>query len=260
MADPTGGLARRAGYADRYQSKQRHPILHVDVGNYFKPRGPGSDLINTLMSESLGDLPIKVLSLTAGDLAYWREHLSRTENPETHFISANLIPIEEAAPAPETHVVVSFDPAETGLSRTLRVAFLGLATPQRIRKNSGYRALDPVEAIGRVKDSVLARSDLQILLTELPREEIRRVIEAHGELDVVIRGERRFVLESAQTIQQTVVVTAVERGRSLGQLRLDLQPDLQIGSAILELIEMGSGVVADPQMAVKEAQLVEKLP
>ena len=260
MADPTGGLARRAGYADQYQATYEHPVLHVDAGNYFKPPGPQSDLINQLMSESLEDFPMQVLNLTAGDLPYWRDHLSGGGRTETHFVSSNLIPLEESAPAPEAFVVVTFQPAETGLSQALRVAFLGLAIPQRIRKNSGYQAIEPVEAIRRVKESVLARSDLQLLLTELPAGEIGRLIEAHPELDVVIRGERRFVLESVQTIQQTLVVTAVERGRSLGQLRLGVQPDLQIESSTLELIEMGSGVAADPRLAAKEAQLVEKLP
>ena len=260
MADPTGGLARRAGYANQYQSDQGHPVLHVDAGNYFKPAGPQSDLINRLMSESLHYFPMQVLNLTAGDLAYWRNHLSGAGGSETHFVSSNLIPLEEAAPAPETFAVLTFQPAETGLSQALRVAFLGLAIPQRIRKNSGYKAIDPVEAIRRVKESVLAQSDLQFLLTELPTGEIGRLIAAHPELDVVIRGQRQFALESVQTIQQTVVVTAVERGRSLGQLRLGLRPNLQIESSTLELIEMGSGVTADSRMAAKEAQLVEKLP
>ncbi|HSR53294.1 MAG TPA: hypothetical protein VLV83_20915, partial [Acidobacteriota bacterium] len=137
--NPAGGLARRAALVNGYREEHSHPILQVDAGNYFAPLGPGSSLINELMADSLKEFPIAVLNLGSEDLHYW-DQLSARQDLPTQIISTNLKPRKASHPAPRRYALVEFEGQRLGLEQNLRIGFLGITDPSRVKPNSGFRA------------------------------------------------------------------------------------------------------------------------
>lgn len=249
-AGPTGGLARRAGYIGEYRGK--HPdavILSVDAGNYLLPPGPDAPAVNELMMESLRDLPLRVLNLAPEDLFYWKD-LQRIQGP-TEIISSNLFPQSPSIPAPKKYAVVEVSLGE----RLVKIGFLGLSDPAKVKPNSHFAGRDPGLAVAELKGELLRQADFLVILADLPLETARELARQFPEIYALILAEKRFVLHPPEQVNNAVLVTAVERGRYLGQLELQFDSQGSLTGFRPEWIELKEGLPEDPAFLRRQAQI-----
>lgn len=263
--NPTGGLSRRAGYAAAYQVRTGIPVIHVDAGNYFSARGAYANRINEFMLEGLAKLPVRVLNLAPEDLYMWPELADPL--PGTSIISTNLVPLDSGVPQPKTFSTLIIQADLMGFSKDLRIGFLGISDPERLKPNSRFQARDPLEAVAETIPSLSGQVDLIVLLADIERETaplakdslLHRIAVAHPEISVILSTEKYYRLHKPEQIGKTVVLTSVERGRYLGQLQLRLDSEGRILSWEPEYIEMKKGVEEDPELLRKQLLLESRL-
>jgi 2',3'-cyclic-nucleotide 2'-phosphodiesterase (5'-nucleotidase family) len=266
-AGPTGGVSRRAGYAQTYEKEHGDFVLHVDAGNYLQPPGPRAAEINELMIESLEELPIRVLNLATDDLFWWK-NLSENRPAGTEVISTNLMPERPHLPSPKKYAVVTIPAEKMSLKKDLQIGFLGLSDPARVKPNSGFRGIDPLQAVASVKEKVLEEADFLIVLADIRRRSreireesvIRQLAESHPEISVVILTEKRFRLFDPVQINSTLVLSSVERGRYLGRLTMSLDESGTVEGTDSDWIELKEGVPEVPDLRAKGEWINSLLP
>lgn len=250
--EPAGGLARRAGVVSAWQSSHDEPVVQIDLGNYFHKSGARGSVVNPLMHESLGKIPLQVMNLASGDLAQWKE-LQKAKPQGTQVISTNLAPRRKGSQAPPPYAIVTIAADQVGLDRDLRIGFLGLIDPTRVRPNSGFRGVDPLAAVDRVKDEVMEQADWLIVLADLPRPKneisadsvFHKLAHRHPEIAAILHTEKRYVLFPPQLVNNAVVLAGVERGRHISRLTFDLDESGKVVEIDHETTELKEGVPED---------------
>lgn len=205
------------------------------------------------MIEGLERLPVDVLNLTPDDLFLWEE-LRRRELP-TRIISTNLAEAS-ADGLPARYAVVE---RGAGPSK-IRIGFVGLSNPRRVKPRSGFEAIPPEQAVAQTLPELASRADLIVVLADLPEEEAVRLAEAHEEIDVVLRGEGRFRLGRPRIVNKAVLLNSVERGRYLGQLTVKLSSAGDVDSVQPEFINLDGKVAEDPYFASRQTELARLKP
>ncbi len=263
---PTGGLSRRLGYRDAVRKDWSGPLYEIDAGNYLAAPGPNGEAINQLMLKSLGRIPISVLNLGVGDL-YWWPVLSKLDQKQTRIISTNLVPARPGEPTPERFAVLDI-PLTGGPKPSLRLAFLGLVDPSRVKPNSGFRALDPLEAVQQVKPEVLKQADALVVLWDLIRplgtiplnSPIHQLAAANPEICLIITTERRDILYDPQKVGNATLLSGIERGRYMGDLRLEVDEEGHVSVVDPKFVELKNGSPEDPEMLEEQESLAARLP
>lgn len=265
--NPTGGLARRAGVVERYRQEHSDAILQIDVGNYLYPLGPPAPEVNRMMMRGIADLPLAVVNLGAEDLLQ-RDFLWEQAPADTAVISTNLVPRDPAGRAPQKYAVVRVPGSSLGLARDLRIGFVGLTDPSRVRPNSGFRGLDPIQSVAEVKDEILKEADFIVALADIPRDTsqigstslIRKLADTYPEIYAVLLTERRFVLFPPVQINNAIVLSAIERGRWLSRLTFGLDAQGKVQDADYEAIELKEGVPENAAFRKMQDALSVKYP
>jgi 2',3'-cyclic-nucleotide 2'-phosphodiesterase (5'-nucleotidase family) len=264
--NPTGGLARRVGYASQYKATTGDYVLHVDAGNYFQPIGPLSKQINDHLLDGLRDVPIQVLNLAPEDLYLW-ESLVQYEYLKDRLISTNLFPRDSATPRPALYKIIVIPASELGTRSDVRIGFLGLSDPAKVKPNSGFSGKDPSEALAQVLPELEGRVDFLVVLADIPRLRGRlkadsllyRIAESHPLVHAVLSTERRYLLHSPEQVNNAVVLSSIERGRYLGQLRLQLDATGQVVAYEPDFIEMNDRVPEDPGFLSRQFELEKRI-
>jgi hypothetical protein len=193
--------------------------------------------------------------------------LATVDLPHTRIISTNLVPRRETLPAPAPYAVIEVETGGAARDGKLRIGFLGLVDPAWVKPNSGFRALDPLEAVARVKEEVAGQSDILIVLWDTIRPQgeipgdspIRRMAEQNDEIRFIITTEQRFFLYDPILINRATLLSSVERGRYLGELLLEIGPDGGLATAEARFEEMKEGVPEDPVLRAEQARLSTQL-
>jgi 2',3'-cyclic-nucleotide 2'-phosphodiesterase (5'-nucleotidase family) len=257
---PTGGVSRRVGFSERYHEENEGLMLQVDTGNYFAAPGRNAKPINTYLKESLDRIPLKVMNLGVEDLYWWNE-ISHISNSPTEFISTNLVPRRSNLATPKRYAIVEYPGKESQTVDPIKIGFLGLVDPQLVKPNSGFRAIDPLEAVRNVK-SDLKNCDFWIVLWDLMRPQrglegsvIEALAEEHEEIYSIITTEKRFVLYEPVQINSAVILSSVERGRYLGRLTFGFNREGEVITVEPEYYEMGEDIPEDQDLAKRARQI-----
>jgi len=266
-AGPAGGVSRRVGYAHEFEKENPGAVVHVDVGNYLQPPGPRAEMINRLMVESFHEIPLAVLNLGIEDLFWWK-YLSEAEKGQTKIVSTNLVCEDPEAPQPDKYAVVRIPAEAYSLDRDLRIGFLGIADPRRIKPNAKFRGRDPLQAIAEVKEELMQKADLLIVLAdfrrsgnEIPEDSIfSNLAEAHPEIAAILITERRYRLYRPVRVGSALILSSVERGRYLGQLTLKLDDSGAIAGFDTQFVELKEGVPEVDAILSKQDWMNAQLP
>ncbi len=229
------------------------------MGNYFKPLGPDSGIVNELMLESLSKLPVRVLNLGPQDLFFWKT-LSLANLPFTQIISTNLTPRSPSIPIPARYALVEIPAQKLDLKKSVCIGFLGLSRPDQVKPNSGFSALDPMQAVSRVKAEVLKQADFLIILADLSKTTAVRLAAAHPEISAILVAEKHFVFPAPEQVNKAIILSSVERGRYLGQLELQLDRSGQVFASKSDRIELKQGIPEFALWQSRQAQVVSRLP
>jgi 2',3'-cyclic-nucleotide 2'-phosphodiesterase (5'-nucleotidase family) len=261
---PTGGLARWAGYARSLIETESGAVVHVDAGNYFAPAGAEADRINRLMLESLQRLPVAVLNLGADD-AYWWKTWNGEFPDSTQVVAANLVPRRSGLPTPKPYAVVEQAiPGQPGM--TFRIGFIGLVDPLLVKPISGFQGTDPVVAVDRVKKELQGKVDWIVVLVDTirpglnppPQSLLGRLLSAHPDIDLVITTEKRFVKYEPVYVGRTLLLSSIERGRFLGDLKISFDEEGKPAAVDVSFVEMKVGIPEEPEL-LREQRILHEL-
>ncbi|MBI4444616.1 MAG: hypothetical protein HY645_01800 [Acidobacteria bacterium] len=230
----------------------------MDSGNYLKPPGPNADLVNALMMESLSALPLHVLNLAPEDLFYWKT-LSQAAR-RTVIISTNLGPRSKSLPAPAVQTVLEIPGAEMKLSKNIRIGFLGLSSPDSVKPNSGFSALDPDEALDRAKTSLKDRVDFLVLLGAISRGTATKLAIRHPEIRAILLAEKRVIIPTPERVNNAIILPTVDKGQYLGQLSFYFDEGGKIQKVEPDFIELKAGVPENAELLRQQQELSAKLP
>ncbi len=263
---PNGGLARRAGYSTGLRNKPGLAIIQVDLGNYFKPLGPESEAINQFMDRGLDELPIDVLNLAPGDLFRWKSMFG-AGGTRTQVVSSNLVPTDPSTAPPKRHAILTIPAAGLGIRHDLRVAFLGLSDPRKVKPNSGFKGVDPEEAVSQVKREITGKYDFIVVLADIARNlgpishdsALYRIARDNPDVYAVLSTEKRYMLHKPEQVNNAILLSSVERGRYLGQLTLSLTEDGAVDAVEPKFIDLSEDVPADPVLLRSQTELEARL-
>jgi len=233
--------------------------MHVDLGDYFMPLGPGSDIVNEFMKQSLDVLPIQVMNLGVEDLQMWKE-LSQSKLKTTAVISTNLTPREKTLPTPRRYAVVEVPADKVGLKKNLRLGFLGLTNPAQLKPNSPFTAQDPIEAVAKIKAEVLKKADYLIVLAEVTKPIAIRLAQDNPEIYAIMMIERSVIEHTPEQVNNAVLVWSMERGRYLGQLILELDQNGGISVFKPQRVVLDSTIAEDQALLKRQNEIKAKVP
>ena len=236
--------------------------MQVDAGDYFQVKGVGREAVNRLMLESLREFPVDIFHLGFGDLSEWKELRGAAGLP-TRILSTNLRTLSEEDGQPESYAVISIEGSRLGMLRPLRIGFLGLTIPQRVKARSGFQALDPRQALAGWKAEAVGLADFWILLSDLPRDGqtfqagdlIHQLADEYPEIRAVLLAEKRFILYEPERIGETLVLSSVDRRRYLTWLEIRLDQRGQVVELSGQSLQLGADVVEDPDWKTKQDAL-----
>ena len=217
---PLGGLEHRAAIMESVHSGCEN-VLAVDAGNMLAPMGDGMRAQSAFLNAESARMGIRTMGIGKYDLHFGLEFLREqaTQN-EVQFVSTNLLENGKAAFAP--YVI-----EERG---GVRIGILSLMDPlaQLVSEDGSYENLtvaDPRASLMSVLPELREASDVIVVLSTLPRlsghDLIRNLDEGHG-IDFYIEGEGSRHYERPVTIRGVKVLAANNRGKYMGELRLDL--------------------------------------
>ena len=241
--EPSGGFARRSGYARQYASASDSAIVHVDAGGILMPRGSRAGHVNPEMLNGVRDLPVSVVNLSPADLFLWDE-VAASDLGE-RFISTNLSPLDPQRRSPTRYrIIETFEGKEV-----VRIGFLGISDPRKIKPNSGFRGEDPARAVHEIKAEVLKEADFLVVLADIPQQPEESTLDQlaldHPEIIAILTTEDVYRLHEPRVVNNAVVLSSVERGRYLGQLKLAIDENGQVLEFAPDFIKMGEGQPQD---------------
>jgi len=231
----------------------------VDLGDYFMPLGPGSDIVNGFMKQSLDVLPVQVMNLGPEDLHLWKD-LSQSKFKTTAFVSTNLTPRDTSLPTPERYAVVDIPAQKLGLKKNLRLAFLGLTNPTQVKPNAPFAAQDPIEAVAKIKPEVLKKADYLIVLAEVPKATAIRLAQDNPEIYAIMMVERSIIEHVPEQVNNAVLLWSMERGRSLGQLVLELDQNGAISVFKPTRVVLDATIPEDQAFLKREKEIKAQVP
>ncbi len=223
------------------------------------PLGPGSDTVNEFMKQSLDLLPVQVMNLGPEDLHMWKE-LSQSKLKATAIISTNLTPKDGSLPAPRRYAVVQIPADKLRVKKDLRLAFLGLTNPSLLKPNAPFVAQDPVEAVAKIKAEILKKADYLIVLGDVPKPIAIRLAKENPEIYAVMMVERSVIQHTPEQVNNAVLLWSMERGRSLGQLTMELDPNGGISVFKPNMVSLDSTVPGDQALLKRESEIKAQVP
>jgi len=262
---PDGGLSRRVGYTNGITETWKGPLLQIDAGNYFESPGPSAEAINRLLEASLERIPIAAMNLGSDDL-YWWPQLSQIKVARERLISTNLEPREAGMPSPQRYLIRKM-PLAGVEGGAVRIAFLGLANPMLVKPNSGFRGLDPVEAVRNVMPELRKNADMVIVLWDTirpaqqipPDSPIVRLAQSVEGIDLIITTEKRFVRYRPLQVGSTTILSSIERGRYLGDLLVTFDRSRSVKELKPDFVELKEGVREDPQIRAEQDRVAASI-
>ena len=220
---PCGGLARLAA---QVESERAAALARGDVAFLLF----GGDVFTGTAFSSLfqGGPEFQVLSMMKPAAVAVGNHewdfgqgvlLSRFRHARVPVVAANL-----SNPDPE-HVF--FRPYQDLRAGGMRVGVIGVTTQDTpettaLGMTKGYTFSDPIEAVGRVLREHQKHWDFVIVLSHCGIAVDRRIADRFPQLGLIVGGHDHKVLEQPEVRSGVPIVQAGDRGRFLGEVRVEL--------------------------------------
>ncbi len=223
-----GGLARVATLADRIAKEAPH-LVFVLAGDFLSP--------STMSSVFQGSQMVAGLNAVGLDFATFGNHefdfgeaVTRQRMRESRFtwVSSNVLDPATRLPFADA---VSFALREYG---GIRVAFIGLTTPETKVLSKGGKALDFLDPIVAAKEVVSrakrAKADLIVALTHQNMADDKRLAAAVPEIDLILGGHDHASLDTR--VGKTLILKTGAEAVALG--RIDVLVTVGKGRRLVE--------------------------
>lgn len=247
--------------------------LHLDAGN-FAAVTPGTEPVRTpFVWNALADLEVAATTIGPAELAQWSRIDSLRSVRPIPIVASNLLRTatevratpaternqgRESGPhtaAPHRWLILERGDIRIGVIALLDPALLGsLPADERER----WRALDPRTALDEILPSLRGRTDLIVLLSQMPTGMTDAVLAATEGIDVAFYGLRPPREESAVRIRSTIGVRSGSKGQYLGRLDLELTGPHELGAFRVDTRALDKEFPADIEWSGRVVRGVEE--
>jgi hypothetical protein len=262
-----GGFARRTRYWNEFSSKfTGRPFLKIDGGSLFSNGPAESPVNNRWMLEGTLRSGLDAINITAWDLPIWQEfgdlagiHEIRPDLLKLPLVSANLRPKLPNFPAFQRYIIKEV-PADPKGQRRLRVAITGVIydAEERVPADQ-FEITNPERAAARIMDELDGRSDIRILLTDATIGKAMSLAITVPGISLIVVTHNYAVASDALLAEDTLVVTPVNEGRVISEVRVALDPVTQQARLIPRFVGLDHTVPDDPAMAEIQRKAQEEL-
>lgn len=209
-----GGLARVATLRDRIAAESPHTVF-VLAGDFLSPSTMSSMFQGSQMVEGLNAIGLDLATFGNHEFDFGQE-ITRQRMRESRFtwVSSNVLGPETALPFGGA---VAFVLREFG---GIRVAFLGLTTPQTHLLSKGAAGLTFLGPIHAAKEMVArvrrAKADLIVALTHQDMADDKQLAAAVPEIDLILGGHEHTPLDAR--VGRTLILKTGSDAVALGRI------------------------------------------
>ncbi|MEW6736193.1 MAG: hypothetical protein AB1489_33175 [Acidobacteriota bacterium] len=141
--------------------------------------------------------------------------------------------------------------------RALKVGFIGLSQTGIELKN-GFGLADPAERLKKILPEVRPQVDLVVVLAYMPLDNIKQLIKENSGIDIILGANNSHQPPPAQREGNTIIAYAMQQTKSLGELRLYLNPEGHIVDYLNRHISLDSSIPSQAEAAkITEAAKAE---
>jgi hypothetical protein len=218
-----GGVARRAT-AILTQKAQRVgiPSLILETGNLTRQTDKLEEPINPWMVAAMEELGTNAVNTTIGDLLRLNLVARRGKLPKekrTDYLATTVDAGSNNAFPVKPYVVQKLQAADG--KTEVNVGILGLSPASAEVSEREIKTTTAEDALRRYLPEVVAQSDLVVLMTRMPDQEISRLAHMFPVIDVIVNGSPTGEGRELPRIGNTVIVESAHEGVSLGILDLE---------------------------------------
>lgn len=219
-----GGLSKKAFQLNSIVAKEGRPHLTLDAGDLLFKSGAviaGQETISTLKAAAIVEaydvMGYDAVAVGGQDLIAGISHLqSLRKKSKFVWVSANLV-------TKSTKKLI-VRPDVTLKAGGITVGVIGLTGPTILPATEDAMILPWDQVLPELVAKVSKKSDLVILLSNLPAAENQRIAEAFKTIHLIIQSRSGANSISADPVNNTVVVNSGPQGKYLGVLDIAWQP------------------------------------
>ena len=243
------------------------PALHLDLGNFAAVK-TGTETVRTpFLWQALSDLEVDATTVGPAELAQWALIDSLERGLPIPMVTSNLFrtsaETDSSAGTPPT--VAPAGERTLLLERGgIRVGLLALLDPAEVERlpaeeRARWVVTDPRSCLVELLPGLRQRSDLVVLLSQMPPGMTDEILASIKGVDLALYGLRAPVEESARRIGGTAVLEAGAKGQYLGRLKLQLGAAHEIRKVAADTRALDRSFPEDPVWSLRVAHGVAEV-
>jgi 2',3'-cyclic-nucleotide 2'-phosphodiesterase (5'-nucleotidase family) len=256
----TGGLARLAGAIKEARTEYGADLLVVDTGGVFPERGPRARQRGDLALKAMEQMDYDAIGLASKDIAFGFPGIEkvRRTNPEFPVVISNLVRRSDSSPPfGRRYIIREKNGIRIGI---LSVAFAEELERMRARSafGNGLQVTPPVKALESLVQEVKGKTDIVVLLSQLPQEQTFSLVREVAGIHVALLGSplNAFPKPIPPDLAARFVWVA-PKGNILRRIELSLDADRSIESFATKSIRLDKTVREDLEIGRLVADEIE---
>jgi 2',3'-cyclic-nucleotide 2'-phosphodiesterase (5'-nucleotidase family) len=241
-----GGVARRATALFENRNGKSVPTITVETGNEMLQSDNLEDPANRWVVEALNALGVDIVNTTQADLLRLNRLAEtgrlQTSNLRSRFV-ATLVSENEKTQFPVQPFEIKKVTSSSGAE--VRVGILGLSSESIRASASGTYET----ALQKMLPEVERRSDIVILLSRLPEDDLFRLAAQFPGIDVIVNGSSTGEGREFPKVGNTIIVEAARKGIALGILDVEWDDKGHISGFSNKLVPLFPEVAENPALA-----------
>ncbi len=209
-----GGLARRASVLEKMFSGDK--ILGLDCGGLLDLDPEGGRLRSLCTIKGLQRQGLQIIGVETRDLFYGVDFIGKiADSLGIELICANIVQDRTREPVFEPYAKIDFNGWDINLAG-LAEHVKGL----RIPGVGTWITLPADSALDALKAALIEPSDLNILLTDMSEQSLRRVLPKLPQIQIVFTSSRKIITPSPFWIDSIMVVRPMMDGGAVNGVKL----------------------------------------
>lgn len=263
--NPMGGFARRMSFWNAFKRKFPERFsLRLDGGSIFDSASAQAPLVNRWILEGTLRSNLDALNLSAWDLPVWRlmgdltaaGQLSK-ELLNIALVSANVKAKVPNFPQVQRYVIKEFSFDSNAGSKGFRIGITGLLfDPQERISRQDFEILDYQRAVREVMAEITNKTDYRVILTDMDIGKAISLAIQVPDISLILVAHNYEGVSEPQRVGDTLIVTSVNEGRAISEVRLGLSKDSGKVDIQSRFVQLDKTVPDDPNLGelVRKAQ------
>lgn len=251
-----GGVARRATKINEVHAEVDGVVLTLDAGNSLFGQTVARDSEGVVIVDAMNAMRYDAMGVGGVDLAQGVETLlARAADADFAIVSCNLADPATGELLLPPYTVIERDGLRVGIIGVSDIRAFGAPDASAL-----VTVLEPVGSVRRHMPEVQAQSDLIVVLSTLGLESDEALAAAVPEVDLIVGGRTRKILQPPVVVGDTVIVQMGYDGQRLGRLDALLDTEGLLREPEVTILSLGPMVPDDAGLAALVSAYKERFP